>query len=125
MSDSSVVEDRPKSKRVGALRGLVPFLWPYRGMAGLALWFRGPAVATPPRWKIAVVTWLGICPTVYLLFLLLWDWIAGWWLLPRVVLLTMLVVAVMTWIVAPQLTRVFRSWLSPLPSRPPDADSTA
>ncbi len=37
MSDSSSVEDRPKSKRVGALRGLVPFLWPYRGMASLAL----------------------------------------------------------------------------------------
>ena len=37
MADSSVVEDRPKSKRVGALRGLVPFLWPYRGMAALAL----------------------------------------------------------------------------------------
>jgi ATP-binding cassette, subfamily B, bacterial len=37
MSDSSVVEDRPKSKQVGALRGLVPFLWPYRGLGGLAL----------------------------------------------------------------------------------------
>jgi ATP-binding cassette subfamily B protein len=37
MSDSSVVEDRPKSKQVGALRGLFPFLWPYRGMAALAL----------------------------------------------------------------------------------------
>ena len=37
MSDSSTVEDRPKSKRVGALRGLVPFLWPYRGMAGAFL----------------------------------------------------------------------------------------
>jgi antibiotic biosynthesis monooxygenase (ABM) superfamily enzyme len=104
-----------------------------RSMAGLALWFRGPAVATPPRWKIAVVTWLGICPTVYLMFLLLWDWVAGWWLLPRVMLLTMLVVAVMTWIVAPQLTRLFRSWLSPSalpslspsPSRPPDAARTA
>ena len=37
MSDSSAVEDRPKSKRVGALRGLVPFLWPYRGLGFLAL----------------------------------------------------------------------------------------
>ncbi|WP_170971862.1 ABC transporter transmembrane domain-containing protein [Rhodobacter sp. SY28-1] len=37
MSDSSAVEDRPKSKRVGALRGLVPFLWPYRALLGLAL----------------------------------------------------------------------------------------
>jgi ATP-binding cassette, subfamily B, bacterial len=37
MADSSVVEDRPKSKRVGALRGLLPFLWPYRGLAALAI----------------------------------------------------------------------------------------
>ena len=38
MSDTSqAVEDRPKAKRVGALRGLVPFLWPYRGMMGLAV----------------------------------------------------------------------------------------
>ncbi|WP_374431757.1 ABC transporter transmembrane domain-containing protein [Tabrizicola sp.] len=37
MSDTSAVEDRPKSKRVGALRGLVPFLRPYRALLGLAL----------------------------------------------------------------------------------------
>lgn len=37
MSDSSVVEERPKAKRVGALRGLAPFLRPYRLMVGLAL----------------------------------------------------------------------------------------
>jgi ATP-binding cassette subfamily B protein len=37
MADSSAVEDRPKSKQVGALRGLVPFLRPYRGLLGLAI----------------------------------------------------------------------------------------
>ena len=37
MSDTSSVEDRPKSKRVGALRGLLPFLWPYRGLGLLAV----------------------------------------------------------------------------------------
>jgi ATP-binding cassette subfamily B protein len=38
MSDSSAaVEDRPKSKQVGALRGLAPFLRPYRKLVGLAL----------------------------------------------------------------------------------------
>jgi ATP-binding cassette, subfamily B, bacterial len=41
MSDTSgAAGDRPKSKEVGALRGLWPFLWPYRGLlllAGLAL----------------------------------------------------------------------------------------
>jgi ATP-binding cassette subfamily B protein len=41
MSDTSgAAADRPKSKEVGALRGLAPFLWPYRGLlllAGMAL----------------------------------------------------------------------------------------
>jgi ATP-binding cassette, subfamily B, bacterial len=37
MADNSAVEDRPKSKRVGALRGLLPFLWPYRALGTLAL----------------------------------------------------------------------------------------
>lgn len=38
MSDTSTaIEDRPKSKKVGALRGLVPFLKPYRKLAGLAI----------------------------------------------------------------------------------------
>ncbi|MBA3910861.1 MAG: ABC transporter [Rhodobacter sp.] len=38
MSDTTATaEDRPKSKQVGALRGLVPFLRPYRGLLILAL----------------------------------------------------------------------------------------
>ena len=41
MSDTSgTTDERPKSKEVGALRGLWPCLWPYRGrvlLAGLAL----------------------------------------------------------------------------------------
>jgi ATP-binding cassette subfamily B protein len=36
MSDTAGVEDRPKSKQIGALRGLAPFLWPYRGLVALA-----------------------------------------------------------------------------------------
>ena len=72
----------------------------------------------PPRWKVATVTWLGIFPTVYLLFLVLWRWIEDWWLLPRVMLLTLLVASTMTWVVAPVLTRVFRNWLNK-PTRVP------
>jgi antibiotic biosynthesis monooxygenase (ABM) superfamily enzyme len=79
-------------------------------VSGLGLWFR-TAPVNPPRWKVAVVTWLGICPVVYLLFLLMGDRLASWWLLPRTVLLTLAVVVVMTWVVAPQLTRLFRPWL--------------
>ena len=79
-------------------------------MIGLGLWFRTTPQA-PPRWKVAVVTWVGICPTVYLLFLVMGDRLQSWWLLPRTMVLTVAVVAVMTWVVAPQLTKLFRPWL--------------
>jgi antibiotic biosynthesis monooxygenase (ABM) superfamily enzyme len=36
----------------------------------------------------------------------------SWALLPRTIVLTLAVVALMTWVVAPQLTRLFRPWLT-------------
>lgn len=85
-----------------------------RQVSGLALWFQPPTAPKqipPPRWKVAVVTWLGIFPTVYILFFMLDDLLAPWPLLTRIMFLTVLVVGVMTWVVAPQLTRLFRPWL--------------
>lgn len=82
----------------------------FKPMAGLGLWYRTSS-PSPPRWKVAVVTWLGICPTVYLLFLAMGDLLNSWWLFPRTALLTFAVVIVMTWLVAPQLTKLFRPWL--------------
>jgi antibiotic biosynthesis monooxygenase (ABM) superfamily enzyme len=87
-----------------------------REVSGLAHWFQtstNPTQAPPPRWKVAVVTWLGIFPTVYLLFLLLGDVLAPWPLLPRIMVITVLVVTLMTWLVAPQLTRLLKPWLYP------------
>lgn len=87
-----------------------------REVSGLAHWFQtstNPTQAPPPRWKVAVVTWLGIFPTVYLLFLLLSDVLAPWPLLPRIMVITVLVVTLMTWLVAPQLTRLLKPWLYP------------
>ncbi len=83
-----------------------------RQVIGMAHWFMtGTQQTPPPRWKVAITTWLGIFPTVLLLFTLLGDTLAPWPLVPRVMVLTMLVVLIMTWIVAPQLTRLLRPWL--------------
>lgn len=84
-----------------------------REVSGLAHWFQAATQkqVAPPRWKIAIVTWLGIFPTVYLLFLVLGGILAPWPLLPRIVVLTILVVTLMTWFVAPLLTRIFKPWL--------------
>ena len=93
-----------------------------REVSGLGHWFT-PTGATahkpPPRWKVALVTWLGICPTVYVLFLLVAPLLADWPLLPRVMVITALVVLLMTWLVAPRLT----SWLKPF-LYPPARDNT-
>lgn len=89
-----------------------------RQVSGLAHWFQPPAGSRqvpPPRWKVAVVTWLGIFPTVYTLFFALGELLAPWPLLWRIMLLTVLVVITMTWLVAPQLTRWFKPWLYPVP----------
>ena len=86
-------------------------------VSGLGHWFAAPVgpkpLPPPPRWKVAVVTWLGICPTVFVLFVVLGELLAPWPLLPRVMVLTGLVVLIMTWLVAPQLTRVLKPWLYP------------
>lgn len=85
-----------------------------RHVSGLAHWFQprsAVAPGQPPRWKVACVTWIGICPTVYLMFLVLGEPLASWPLFARVSLITALVVGVMTWLVAPQLTRLFKPWL--------------
>lgn len=87
-----------------------------RGISGLAHWFSpisSQSTSPPPRWKVAIVTWLGIFPTVYTLFLLLGDLLAPWTLLTRIFFLTLLVVAIMTWVVAPRLTKLLRFWLYP------------
>ena len=93
-----------------------------RPVSGLGHWFTPPggtAQKPPPRWKVAVVTWLGIFPTVFVLFLTVAPLLANWPLLPRVMVITLLVVVLMTWVVAPRLT----TWLKPFLYPKPDAAS--
>jgi len=100
-------------ERLQGLAGADPYIAgaaSIRPLSGLGLWFRA-AQQGPPRWKVAVVTWLGIFPTVYLLFLATGGLLKDWPLLARTIALTLAVVAVMTWLVAPQLTKIFRPWL--------------
>ncbi len=117
--DASLKGWQNSPERTAGLATIAPYIEGVamvRGIAGLAHWFQ-PQLSVksgqPPRWKVAVVTWLGIFPIVYLLFLLLGDFLSPWSLLPRIFLLTILVVAIMTWGVAPQLTKLLKSWLYP------------
>jgi uncharacterized protein len=82
----------------------------YRQLHGLEAWFRSPHL-TPPRWKMALVTLLGVYPV---------SLVIGWLLSPQLrelplalnlFLVSALIVACLTWLVMPALTNLFQPWL--------------
>lgn len=122
-NDASLAQWQDSPARALGLTALAPHIegaMSIRQVSGLAHWFQPrqmQPLGQPPRWKVAIVTWLGICPTVCLVFWLLTPWLGHWPLLGRLALTTALVVVAMTWLVAPQLTRLFRPWLYATPGK--------
>ncbi len=89
--------------------------------AGLEAWFQlpgSPIVLPPARYKMAAITWLAIFP------LLVVANLTAAALLPRVpplvrlVPVSLILIALMTWFVMPQMTKWFRFWLFPAPRAP-------
>lgn len=81
----------------------------YRDLTGLEAWFRGPV--TPPRWKMAVATFLGVFPTSLAITFLLGSWGASLPLLVRSAVIAALMVVMLTWVVMPFVTKLLRKWL--------------
>lgn len=84
---------------------------------GLETWFTVPGVPAagpPPRWKMALVTWLALMPLV---------WTTGHVVpsgLPwpaTLAVSTAIPVVLLTWVVMPALARLLRGWLQPAPVR--------
>ena len=87
----------------------------FRHLSGLEAWFEPavvPASMHPPRLKMAVVTWLGIFPTVSFFLWAVLPWLQPLPFLPRTAVLTAMIVVTMTWVVMPRLTRWLRPWLA-------------
>jgi len=85
-------------------------------LSGLESWFTPPGdsvVRVPPRWKMAVVTWLGVCLAVYAVGLAMSRLASDWPPLPAFLAANALVVAALTWVVMPVLSWLFRRWLTP------------
>jgi len=84
----------------------------YRQLHGLEAWFRSPQ-APPPLWKMAVATYLGVLPVVIILSLTLGPAISSWHFLLSNIVFNLCVVALLTWVVMPVITRALRHWLQP------------
>jgi uncharacterized protein len=81
----------------------------YREIHGLEAWFR--TVAPPPRWKMAVLTWLGVWPTSFLVGSLIGPYVAKLPSLAGAAIVAGLIVVCLTWIVMPLLVKFFHGWL--------------
>ncbi|NNG20943.1 antibiotic biosynthesis monooxygenase [Naumannella sp. ID2617S] len=90
----------------------------HRRLSVLDDWFVGPrtpAGSKPPKWRVAFVTWLGIWPlaSIFIFFLAPVLQRLGLPFLAVTAVNTILIVACMTWLVAPVLTNLLKGFLHP------------
>jgi antibiotic biosynthesis monooxygenase (ABM) superfamily enzyme len=89
---------------------------PLQVLTGLETWFTlspEKPLVPPPRYKMAMVTWLAIFPLITLLSYATAPISGELPIVVRVLVTTTLVVPLMTYVVMPRMTRLFRRWLYP------------
>jgi hypothetical protein len=91
-------EPLTKQVQVQRLEGLEPF-------------FALPGTSVPPKWKMAVVTWLVAFPIIQVLQVALGPALETWPPLLRGALLGAVMVVTMTYAAMPAMTRALRPWL--------------
>jgi uncharacterized protein len=87
-----------------------------RILTGLETWFTLPSkegAPPPPRYKMALVTWLAVFPLATVVFMILDPLIDDFHAALRRLVFTLVMVSLMTYVVMPRMTRLFSSWLYP------------
>ncbi|MDX1928236.1 MAG: antibiotic biosynthesis monooxygenase [Pirellulaceae bacterium] len=85
-----------------------PFIRP---LHGLEAFFRTGGNHMPPRWKMAVVTYLGVMPAVLFWSSTLKPLLSHYHWLLGVAFTNLAVVATLAWVLMPVLTKLFHRWL--------------
>lgn len=79
---------------------------------GLEFWFTSPSSsAHPPRWKMAIITALGVWPVSILVPSVLKPFLASVPQLLQALVIAVGIVIILTWLVMPALVKIFRTWL--------------
>lgn len=84
--------------------------WTTRPLHGLEAWFRSPQ-HPPPRWKMAIATFCGVFPSAAILNLTLGAAIRPWPFILSSIVFNASMVALLTWVVMPLVTRTLHGWL--------------
>jgi hypothetical protein len=83
-------------------------------LTGLETWFslpNQPFKAPPSRYKMAIVTWIGVQIVTSLVAYFLGPFFAPFPLFINLAISNVIVVVALTYVVMPQLTRLFSQWL--------------
>ena len=84
----------------------------HRELHGLEAWFRSPR-NPPPRWKMAMVTLLGVYPVSLLIGIVLSPTLKELPLPLNLLVVSAIIVTMLTWVVMPLITRLLHGWLNP------------
>lgn len=85
-------------------------------ITGLETWFTlpgKPILTPPPRYKMAIVTWLAITPLLICFSLIFGEYLSQFPVILRFFLTTPWIVLIMTYLWMPFMTKMFRRWLYP------------
>jgi len=82
-------------------------------LCGLESWFTlpGQPLRPLPQWKMAIATYLGVVPVIMFLSLTLGRLIQNWNFILNNIVFNAFVVALLTWVVMPLITRALHGWL--------------
>jgi uncharacterized protein len=86
----------------------------YRELSGLEAWFREPHATMPPRWKMALLTWIAVWPVSMAVPAILAPLLGR--RVPGVVFAGFVaagIVVVLTWAAMPLLVKAAHRWLHP------------
>jgi antibiotic biosynthesis monooxygenase (ABM) superfamily enzyme len=84
-----------------------------RRLHGLEAFFRHGAASAPPRWKMAILTWLAVNPAVYVCSQAIPSITGGLPPFVEFALVNAGVVTLLTWVLMPLLGRLATRWLTP------------
>ena len=88
-----------------------------RVLTGLETWFNLPndkgALVPPPKYKMAIISWLAIYPLVILILVCLNPILSALSIPLRAAMITLIAIPSMTYVLMPYMSRIFSSWLYP------------
>ncbi len=83
----------------------------FRRLDGLEAFFRNGGQRLPPRWKMALVTYMGVVPSVLFWSSLLKPRLSEYHWLVSALVVNAAVVTTLAWAMMPLLTKLFHKWL--------------